>query len=151
MDNLIDKLREQHWDIISLCFVLEKFCKSGVGDSSDIEKWMEDNQRIVSNLKKFKTILVSHLGLEDKSLYPVLFKSKDKKTRSKAEKYADEMKLISKRTISFFETYEHLKVDELSQNENFKLDLNTVITIIRRRIAVEEAELYPLYPKTVKK
>ena len=44
------------------------------------------------------------------------------------------MQLISKKTLSFFEKYSHLKVDELSQNETFKLDLNTIILIIKRRI-----------------
>ena len=60
------------------------------------------------------------------------------------------MKLISKRTLSFFETYNHLKVDDLSQNESFKLDLNTVITIIKKRVEIEESELYPLYSKIEK-
>jgi len=60
------------------------------------------------------------------------------------------MQLISKKTLSFFEKYSHLKVDELSQNETFKLDLNTIILIIKRRIELEESELYPLYSQIKK-
>ena len=85
--------------------------------------------------------------MEDAQLYPTIVNTKDKKIKSIADKYFDEMKLISKRTMSFFETYAHLKVDNLSRNENFKLDLSTVIAIIRKRIDLEETELYPLYTK----
>ncbi len=61
------------------------------------------------------------------------------------------MKLISERVLSFFETYSSLKSSDLSQNVSFRLDLTTIITIIRKRIKLEESELYPLYIELTKK
>ncbi|OIO61875.1 hypothetical protein AUJ83_03975 [Candidatus Woesearchaeota archaeon CG1_02_33_12] len=150
MDDLIDTLRQQHWDIRSSCDALDKFCKSGLSDNGSIEKWMGEQSNIIFHLKHFKKILLSHCKLEDAELYPILFKAKDKRLRETSEKYANEIKLISKRVLSFFETYTHLKVDDLSQNEDFKLNLNTVITIIKKRIDIEESELFPLYSKVKK-
>lgn len=150
MDDLINILRQQHWEIRALCDALDRFCKSGIEEGEDIEKWMNEKNNVLFNLKNFKKILLSHLKLEDAELYPNLLSAKNKSIKETAEKYSDEMKLISKRTISFFETYAHLKVDELSQSRIFKLDLSTIITIIRRRIDLEEVELYPLYTKLKK-
>jgi hemerythrin-like domain-containing protein len=150
VDDLINILRQQHWEIRALCDALDRFCKSGIEEGEDIEKWMNEKNNVLFNLKNFKKILLSHLKLEDAELYPNLLSAKNKSIKETAEKYSDEMKLISKRTISFFETYAHLKVDELSQSRIFKLDLSTIITIIRRRIDLEEVELYPLYTKLKK-
>ncbi|MEK6905713.1 MAG: hemerythrin domain-containing protein [Nanoarchaeota archaeon] len=150
MDNLIDTLRQQHWEIFSSCEALDKFCKRGVSTGDNIEKYFGEKNNVIFHLKRFKTLLLTHLKLEDAKLYPILLKAKEKKIKKTAERYSDEMKLISKRTLSFFETYNHLKVDDLSQNESFKLDLNTVITIIKKRVEIEESELYPLYSKIEK-
>ncbi len=150
MEDLIDTLRQQHWEILSSCEALEIFCKGGISSGEDIKKWMEEKRNVVFHLKKFKTLLLSHLKLEDGELYPALLKAKDKTIKEIVERYIGEMKLISKRTLSFFETYSHLKVDGLSQNENFKLELNTIIAIIKKRVDLEERELYPLYSKLKK-
>jgi len=111
---------------------------------------MNEKSKIVFHLNNFKNILLLHLKLEDDELYPALEKSKEEEIKEISQKYSEEMKLISKRTISFFETYAHLKVDELSQNEYFKLDLNTIIAIIEKRISIEEEKLYPLFDKIKK-
>ncbi len=150
MDNLIDTLKQQHWEISSSCDALDKFCKSGMSSGNDIEKGMSEQNNITFHLKNLKKILLPHLELEDTELYPTLLKAKDEKIRETCEKYSNEMKLISKRTLSFFETYTHMKVEDLSQNEYFRLDLNTLITIIKRRIELEGSELYPLYDKAKK-
>lgn len=146
----MEKLKQQHWEILSSCDSLEKFCKEGINNSEDIEKYMGEQSNAVFHIKKFKKILVEHLKLENKELYPILINGKDSKSKKIAKKYSDEMELISKKAISFFEKYAHLKVDDISQNEDFKLDLNLVIKIIRKRIDVEEEKLYPLYNKIKK-
>ena len=150
MDKLIEALKQQHWTIRSECDALIKFCGSGADVGGGLEKLWGERSNFIFHINNFKKILLPHLALEDAELYPTLVKSKDKKIKETATKYSDEMKLISKRTVSFFETYAHLKIDDFLQNENFKLDLNTVITIIKRRIDLEEMELYPLYNKVKK-
>ncbi len=150
MDNLIAILKQQHWAIRSSCDALDEFCKKGINVGNNLEQWVGEKNNTLFHLKIFKKILVAHLNLEDAELYPAFTKVKDKKIKEIAEKYSDEMILISKRTLSFFETYSHLTVDDLSQNEYFKLDLNTIITIIKKRIDIEEQELYPLYSKLKK-
>ncbi len=129
---------------------MNNFCKSGISAGDNIEKWVGEKNDLVFHLKHLKNILPPHLKLEDAKLYPILLESKDKKIREVAKKYSDEMILISKRTLSFFETYAHLTVDDISQNKNFRLDLNTVITIVKKRIDLEERELYPLHCKVKK-
>ena len=146
MDKLNEVLKQQHWAIRSHCDILMKFCVNGVDTKGgEIEQFWEDKTKFALHLNNFKKILIPHLALEDAELYPLLIKAKDKKIREASDKYSDEMELISKRTLSFFETYTHLKIDHFLHNELFKLDLNTVITIIRKRIDLEEIELYPLY------
>jgi len=130
-----------------VCFLKVESIRRGGGD---IEKWMNEKSKIVFHLNNFKNILLLHLKLEDDELYPALEKSKEEEIKEISQKYSEEMKLISKRTISFFETYAHLKVDELSQNEYFNLDLNTIIAIIEKRMNIEEESLYPLYDKIKK-
>ncbi len=113
----------------------------------DIEKFIEKQHSLVVHLRKSKNILIQHLKIEDELLYPALLKSKNKEIRETTEKFAAEMKQISEKTMSFFDKYAKLKVEDLSANDDFRDDLDMIIAIIKKRIAVEEADLYPLYTK----
>lgn len=143
--DLIDTLKQQHWDIRSSCDVLSNCCKQV--ENLSLEGFIEKRRSIMFHLNNFKTVLLIHLKLEDSKLYPLLLNSKDKNIRKVSKEFSDEMTLISKRTFSFFETYNHLKVENLFGNEYFKLDLQTIIAIIKKRIDIEEQELYPLMSK----
>ncbi len=143
-------LKEQHGDILSSCDALIKCCIHVKNIGEDMEKWMSFRREALFHLNNFKKILLIHIKLEDAEFYPVLLKTKDKKAKEKVKEFHSEMRFISKKVLSFFEKYVHLKVDELSLNEQFKLDLNTVITLIKERIDAEEKELFPLYSEIKK-
>jgi len=112
-----------------------------------IEEFLEKQHSLVFHLRKSKNILIQHLKVEDEFLYPALLKSKNKEIRETAKKFAVEMKQISEKTMSFFEKYAALKVEDISASDDFRIDLSIIITIIRKRISVEETDLYPLYDK----
>ena len=112
-----------------------------------IEEFLEKQHSLVFHLRKSKNILIQHLKVEDEFLYPALLKSKNKEIKKTTEKFAAEMKQISEKTMSFFGRYSTLKVEDITMNDDFRADLGLIITIIKKRIAVEETDLYPLYDK----
>lgn len=102
---------------------------------------------VMLNLRNLKSVLTKHVAKEDKYLYPLLEKAKDKKVRETAKKYSEEMLNIGKKVFNFFGKYLHLQISELETNKKFKEELKELAVIIIKRMDAEEHILFPLFEK----
>lgn len=143
--DMLSVMRQQHWEIISLCDSLDRFLSIKNLEHGSLEQWFEEKTSVVFYLNSMKKILAVHIALEGKYLYPALLNSKNKKTRELTLKLWDEMDLIREHAFSFFEKYRKLRTEELLSNNRFRLDLSVLTKVIRRRVSVEEEKLFPLY------
>jgi hemerythrin-like domain-containing protein len=153
--DLIRDLRAQHVEIghafVELKNVLEfkkqhiEIKKTVNGLESGLNN--PDNFDFISSLTELKNILVSHLEVEDKLLYPRFSKSKDARLNKLGKKFSDQMLQISKAALSFFEKYSTLNNQTLKENKSFKKDLLHLIEIINKRVKLEETVLFVEYNK----
>jgi len=128
MSPLINTFKIHHIEILSL---LDKAQK--IGPHSDEGKKL---------LFKGKNLIISHLGREDKELYPKM--NKYEKTKIISDRFSTEMKDLSKIALDLFNRVESGD-DGL---ETAKL-LGKVIANLKIRIRNEEKYLYPEYEKLV--
>lgn len=134
MENLIEKLKKQHIEILN---ILEDLRSSGL-----------NSKKGFSLLSKSKDVFLEHLELEDQKLYPPLFeKAKtDQKLNRTLKIFASEMDKISNFVINFFEKYEK----ENENRKDFSQDITIFIVIFKDRIRKEEMAIYKSYKKNIK-
>jgi len=144
MEELIKKLKKQHWELNTIFESLDNFCK---GEAQ--KEWVKEKGDVITYIRKLKITILGHVKLETKELYPPLLQSEDKKIKDFAQKNFDEMNLIAEEQNEFFEKYAQLKQSELSSNLDFKLDLTKIIKIFKKRMALEEGEIFPMYEELV--
>ncbi|MEK6938816.1 MAG: hemerythrin domain-containing protein [Nanoarchaeota archaeon] len=137
---LIKALKAQHREILSLFDALAVYMAGEAVPTIEV----------MLNLKNLKALLLKHVELENKSLYPELNSAKDRKIRETAKIYSEGMLKIGQQVFAFFDQYLHLKVSELQINEKFKMDLKQINLIVAGRIKAEEKILFPLYGKRTK-
>jgi regulator of sigma D len=136
-NNFIIILKKQHGEILSR---LNNFSPLLSGKSfSDIN--------CMVTLRELKKLLVEHLSLEDKELYPTLKRSRIKEIRETGRKFSDRMQTISKKVFDFFNKYSSMQTTDLSSSV-FKKSLRDVKESIEQRVKIEEEVLYPLYEKS---
>jgi hemerythrin-like domain-containing protein len=151
--DLIQDLRSQHVEIghalIELKDVLElkkqhiKIKKSLSGLKTGLDGF--DNFDFIASLLELKDILVSHLEVEDKLLYPSFSKSKDKKLNNMGKKFSDKMLGISKVALNFFDKYAKMTNQMLKEDKSFKKDLTALIAVVNKRVKLEETVLFVEY------
>ncbi len=99
------------------------------------------------NLMAAKTAFISHLGQEDRELYPALEKAaeNDAGLKRKIETFANDMDEISKGVMDFFKKY----AAGCDDNMAFSKDFGKLFATIQTRVRKEETILYPEYDKLV--
>jgi hemerythrin-like domain-containing protein len=133
--DLILQLREEHRQILRL-FVLIK---------TNLESEKSDVRELGDQLMELKELLISHLALEDKLLYPKLVKSKSPEIKKTGQMFSKEMAEIAKKTMIFFRKYEKIQFDKLITNKTFSKEIEKVAEKIKRRVSIEESILYNAY------
>jgi hemerythrin-like domain-containing protein len=131
---LIQQLKQEHVEIMhSFESIKEGVSKGKSGDND-----------LINELGELKDILVAHLDLEDKMLYPMLIKSGGE-AKELGEKFSDEMKKITKSALDFFEKYMKETISNLLQSSEFRKELEKIIKAVTKRVETEENILYPAY------
>lgn len=125
-----DKFRQQHDEILGL-----------VGDLNAKLKARADAQDLRGTLSSLAGKLNFHLAMEDKALYPRLM-TMDARTSKVAGRFMEEMGGLGE----VFTTYNNRwQVSAIrSDPEGFAVETRKVFTALGKRIARENAELYPL-------
>jgi len=137
--DLIPQLKQEH---IEIMHAFESI-KSGVSDgkAGDVD--------LINELRELKNILVEHLGLEDKMLYPALVKAEGE-VKELGEKFSEEMLGISKTALAFFGKYMSETIGDLIKSAEFRKELDGIIQAVTKRVDAEENTLFPAYEKYVK-
>jgi hemerythrin-like domain-containing protein len=153
--DLIRDLRSQHVEIghalVELKDVLElkkqhtKIKKSLNGLNNGLSNF--NNFDFIASLSELKSVLVSHLEVEDKLLYPKFSESKDLKLKKLGKKFSDKMLGISKVALGFFDKYSKMTNEMLKENASFKKDLTGFINVVNKRVKLEETVLFVEYNK----
>ncbi len=133
MNNLIEELHKEHSLIIkSLNDAKDKIITTNEGQEA---------------LNKAKKIFLQHLKKEDEELYPELKKAalNDPELKQTLNNFIDEMKVVSKDTIYFFDHYSNG-----GYTEKFAADFARLYIKISRRIKDEENIIYKKYTELVK-
>jgi len=134
---LIPQLKGEHVEIMrSFDSIKEGVSGRKVGDTD-----------LINELRELKNILVAHLDLEDKMLYPALAKSEVVEAKELGEKYSAEMLEISKVAMAFFGKYMSETIADLLKSSEFRTELDVVIAAVTKRVDAEEKILYPAYEK----
>ena len=129
-----DKFRQQHDEILGI-----------VGDLNAKLKAQADAQDLRGVLSTLAGKLNFHLAMEDKALYPRLMKM-DAKASKMASKFMDEMGGLGEVFAAYNNRWQVSAIRK--DPEGFATETRKVFTALGKRIARENAELYPLADAT---
>ena len=125
-----DKFRQQHVEILGI-----------VGELNDKLKAKADAQVLRSVLSNLAGKLNFHLAMEDKALYPRIM-TKDAKANALATKFMNEMGDLGDAFAAYNNTWQAAAIRK--DPAGFAAETRKVFNALGKRIARENAELYPL-------
>ena len=137
---LISQLKKEHVEIMHGFESIKSEIAEGKPGDADL----------INELRELKNILVGHLDLEDKMLYPGLVKAGGE-AKELGEKFSEEMLGISKTALAFFGKYMSETIGDLLQSSEFRKELDGIIQAVTKRVDAEENTLFPAYEKYVKR
>lgn len=127
----ISELHKQHQELAALCEVLlpllesESACKTSV--------FRELYGRLAEGVRQ-------HLMLEDQTLYPLLIKSTNPEIKHAADNFYSSSRELG-RVFSDFLKHQRKRKDR--DHESFAVEAKSIITLLVKRIGVEESEFLP--------
>ena len=133
--SLILQLKEEHVQLIRLFEEVKSEISQG-----DIEPNI-----LVEQLRDLKYILLAHLALEDKLIYPKLTSSDNKEAQNIGKKFSTEMAEISNVVLAFFGKYIIIDIQKLKSDKEFEKELTGIIEAVVKRVELEENTLFPAY------
>ncbi len=137
---LIKQLKDEHKEILYLISSLESGIKSGRVDSAEF----------LNQVTELKELLVNHLSVEDKLLYPQISQSKSSEVKIIGDTFSTQMAEIAKKAMQFFGEYQSVPVSELVKNQKFLEDFKEISAKIKERVKIEESVLFNAYLKSKK-
>ena len=135
--DLIPQLKEEHRTIMKLFVSIH----DGIADKK------ESTEEITDLFRELYEVLTAHLELEDKLLYPVFTRAKQKELKELGKRFSGEMLMIAKKIMMFFTEYEKKSIDELRGSKKSSDELLAIISSVKNRVAIEESVLFPAYEK----
>ena len=127
--------REQHDSLLALA---GEISEASTGLAS-----MLDAERLHRLLRQFDAILTEHLASEDRSLYPDMLASSDRRTAALASRFCEEMGGLTKDYARFAARWTSARA-LLDDQDTFQRDWTGLQGALAFRIQRENAELYPL-------
>lgn len=135
--NLTQDLRQQHSEIMRHFNEIVRLVDKSTSKDADDE--------LLDTMVQLKNVLLAHLDLEDKLLYPKFAKSKSSEIQKLGEMFAQEMMSKTPTVLNFFVKYERTPIVALKKDKDFKKSLKDLIVIISARIKIEEEILFPAF------
>lgn len=129
----IDRFKDQHVEILTGIDTLRKLSHQG------IEKHALD---IAGELNALAQVIIQHLAIEDRILYPSLEQSGDANMAAMSRKYQDDMQGIANAFISFSRRWSNAK-KLLADPESFRTEANVVLKNVYNRMLRENHDFYP--------
>ena len=138
--DLIKQLKEEHKEII--------YSFDTLRENLNGRKNKEFN--LILHLDELENLLINHLELENRLIYPA-FDNPDYPELKKLSKiFSGEMLKISRSVMKFFKKYEDKELSAIKDSGQFKKEVENIITVVSRRIMIEETVLYAAYDKYCK-
>lgn len=121
--------RQQHGEILRALDHIGGMCRD------------ESEQALCSELARLAAIVKLHLALEDKNLYPAMFKNADPQVRATAEEYQQSMGSLAPAYVAFHEKW--IGAGAITGDRaGFIRDFWGVRDALRNRIDLENRNLY---------
>ncbi|MBS3087066.1 hemerythrin domain-containing protein [Candidatus Pacearchaeota archaeon] len=137
MIGLILRLKQEHIEIERMFNNIQEYFSDQLIEADDL----------VRDLRMLKDILVAHLDLENKMLYPFFSKCDDASVKKLGSLFSEEMLAIFGVSMDFFERHKNESVKYLFENFKFKNELSLIAQVVIKRINLEEGVLFPVYEK----
>lgn len=129
----IDRFKNQHVEILNGISVLRKLTHKGVEENA---------VDIAHELKALAQVIIQHLAIEDRILYPSLEQSGDERMASMSRHYQDDMKGIANAFITFSRKWTN--ANQLLKNAaSFRDEANVVLKNVYDRMLRENKDFYP--------
>lgn len=132
---LIPLLKEQH---VEIKYVLDEI-------KENIKK--KDSECVSNCFNKLMNILIPHLNIEDRLLYPFFEKAKQEELKKLGNMFAVEMTKIVYLLNQYLKKYNNEKLEKLIESKEFKTETKELFNKIETRVTVEENILFPAYEK----
>lgn len=128
-----ESFRKQHDDLALALQKIESMIKASPLNATEL------SQLLASVAGKINM----HLAMEDQSLYPAMLKSNNTKVVEAAKKFQAEMGGLKEVFVKFCQEWGI--ASKISANEDgFRTQMTGIIAALRKRVAKENTELYPL-------
>ncbi|MBV8247874.1 MAG: hemerythrin domain-containing protein [Comamonas sp.] len=129
----IDKLKQQHVDILRRITALRELTHAGVAGNA---------KAIAEGIIGMSAVIKLHLAVEDQALYPALQRGGNADLARLGRQYQDEMGPLAQAYDAFarrWNTAQRLHEDA----EGFRADANNVLRRLHERMQHENREFYP--------
>ena len=130
----IDKMKNQHVEILEKISFLRKLSQAGVSSNA---------QEIAIVIVSMSAIIKTHLSAEDQFLYPHIEQDGNSTLRQVSSKFKREMTDI----VSEYEVFSrrwNIASKLIGNDEAFRRDANTVLRKVFERMQKENKDFYPL-------
>ena len=127
---------------------IEKYKKDHINILKGIEEIREatvkqDYYTIISKLSKLKDLVIQHIAMEDRVLYPTLRKHPNPNIINVSIRFKEDMSHISVPFIKFSRKWNNITILKQNLNE-FKKEANIVLKDLYDRMKKEDRGFYPL-------
>jgi len=129
----IERLKHQHVGILTGVATMRRLSHAGI---------VENAAKLAEELKSLGGTITTHLAIEDRVLYPSLFKHGNQKIVDMAHAYQSEMQGITNAFVDFSRRWS--SADEITRDpEGFRDHANTALKALHIRMQKENKEFYP--------
>lgn len=130
----IDKMKNQHHEIINKINELRAFSHAGVSEHA---------QNIAQTVVSMSSVIKVHLSAEDQFLYPYLENVDDQKLKKMSSRLQREMADIVVEYEMFSRRWNTTQ-KIIGHDDEFRRDANIVLRKVHERMQKENKEFYPL-------
>lgn len=129
----IERLKHQHVRILKGIAAMRKLCHEGIAENAP---------RLADELKSLGSVITTHLAIEDRVLYPSLYKHENQKIVEMAHSYQNEMQGITNTFVDF--SHHWADTAEIQRDpEGFRSHANVALKALHMRMQKENKEFYP--------
>ena len=130
----LEELKTQNQEISQLCDVLSVLME---------KESLHNNPFVCDLMTRFKEKVWVHLVFEDNTIYAALLHTGDEEITKKAKAFHDSAKEIKHRFSGFVRHWCTMPGTN-SEHEQLKSESSAIFALVRKRIAYESEQIFPL-------
>jgi len=130
----ISRFKHQHVEILEGIDKLRQLSRAGVKDNA---------KAIAARLNALSQVIIQHLAIEDRILYPRLERGQDQDLVELSRRFRIEMADVANPFINFSRKWEKAAA-VAAKPEEFRKEANTVLRRVYERMRQEDREFYPV-------